>query len=71
MLASDIPDRELDVLIFKSLNVEPNGGNGLYELVLFQFEEDRGLARAVEAESYHTHLDLWADVDAIILQMFW
>ena len=71
MLTSDIPDGEFYVLVFQRFNIEPDGGNGLNELVLLQFEEDRGLARAVKAEGNHPHLDLWADVNAIVLQTFW
>ena len=68
VLTSHIPDSELDVLVLQRLHIESDGGDGLDELVLFQFEEDRSLARTIETQSNDSHLDFGADVNSIILK---
>ena len=67
VLAIDVPDGELDVLVLEGLNVEPDRRDGLDELVLLQLEQDRRLPGSVESERYDPHLDFRPDVDPVIL----
>ena len=70
VLASDIPDCEFDVFVLEGLDVEPDGRDGLDELVLLQLEEDRRLAGSVQSQGYNSHLDFGSDVDSIILKKY-
>ena len=67
VLATDVPDGELDVLVLEGLNVEPDRRDGLDELVLLQLEQDRRLPGTVESKRYDPHLDFRPDVDPVIL----
>ena len=40
VLATDVPNIELDILIRNGLDVEANRGNGRHSLVQLQFVED-------------------------------
>jgi hypothetical protein len=68
VLTPNVPDGKLDVLVFQSLDVKPDGRDGLNKLVLLQLEEDRGLAGSVQSQSYDSHLDFWSDVNSVILK---
>ena len=50
VLTSDIPHREVDVLVFHGLDVEPNRGNGCNDLTQLQFVQDGGLTGGVQAD---------------------
>lgn len=55
VLATDIPDVELDVLVGDGLDVEAHGGDGGDVLAELELVENGGLAGGVEAEHEQAH----------------
>lgn len=55
VLATDIPDVKLDILVGDGLDVEADGGNGGDVLAELELVEDGGLAGGVEAEHEEAH----------------
>lgn len=56
VLATDIPDVELDVLVCDGLDVEADGGNGGDVLAELELVEDGGFAGGVETQHQQAHL---------------
>jgi len=56
VLPANIPNSEVDVLVFDSLHVEADGGDGGHNLAELQLIQNRGLARSVKPNHENTHL---------------
>lgn len=56
VLASHIPDSELDVLVLDSLDVEADGGNGSNDFTQLQLVQDSGLSGSVQTDHENSHL---------------
>lgn len=56
ILATDVPNVELDVLVGDGLDVEADGGNGGDVLAQLELVEDGGFAGSVEAQHEQAHL---------------
>lgn len=56
VLAADVPDVKLDVLVGDGLDVEADGGDGSDVLAELELVEDGRLAGGVEAEHEEAHL---------------
>ena len=50
VLATDIPDSHVEVLVFDAFDVEADGGNGRHELAKFYLVENSGFAGRIEAK---------------------
>lgn len=56
VLATDIPHREVDVLVFYGLDVKPNRRNRRHNLAKLQLVENRRLTRRVQTNHQNTNL---------------
>jgi hypothetical protein len=62
ILAADVPDGHLQVLVLEAFHVEADGGDGADHVVQLELEEDGGLAGGVEADHDDAGIDLVKDV---------
>jgi len=56
VLTTDIPHRELDVLVLHSLDVEANSGDGCDNLAELELVEDGGLSGGIKTNHENSHL---------------
>lgn len=67
MLSPNIPERYLHVLELQRLDVEANCGYRRDKLALLKLAQNGRFTGPVEAEGDHAHLDLWPNVNPVIL----
>jgi len=58
VLTTHVPDSETDVLVFNSLDVEPDGRNGGDDLSQLQLVKDCGFTSSIQSDHENPHLFL-------------